>query len=186
MSNCRYLKFIFALIRGGKISANSRQAGKNITLGRDVVLAGLKYMSVGERTSIGEHSVITAYKVSDYEPKFIIGNNCSIGSYNHITCINEVLIDNGLLTGRWVTITDNSHGKNTLEEISVEPWKRQLYSKGGVIIGKNVWLGDKVTVLPGVTIGDGVIVGANSVVTKDIPSYCVACGNPAKVVKKIK
>ena len=55
----------------------------------------------------------------------------------------------------------------------------------GVIIGNNVWLGDKVAVLSGVQIGDGVVVAANAVVTKDIPPYCLAAGVPAKVIKQI-
>jgi acetyltransferase-like isoleucine patch superfamily enzyme len=65
------------------------------------------------------------------------------------------------------------------------PTERKVISKGAVIIGENVWIGDKVTILPGVEIGNGVVIGANSVVTKDIPSYCVVGGNPAKVIKQL-
>jgi acetyltransferase-like isoleucine patch superfamily enzyme len=56
-------------------------------------------------------------------------------------------------------------------------------SKGPVRIGNDVWLGNNCTVLPGVTIGDGAIVGASAVVSRDVPPYCVVAGNPAKVVK---
>lgn len=77
----------------------------------------------------------------------------------------------------------NSHGKSERSVLDMNPNLRPIESKGSVVIGNNVWLGDNVIVLPGVTIGDGVIVGANSVVTKNIPSYSVAVGNPAKVVK---
>ena len=56
--------------------------------------------------------------------------------------------------------------------------------KGDTVIGNDVWLGQNVTILPGVHIGDGAIIGANSVVAHDIPSYCVAVGNPATVKKK--
>lgn len=52
-----------------------------------------------------------------------------------------------------------------------------------VSIGNDVWIGSRVTILPGVTIGNGAVIGASSVVTKDVPPYAVACGNPAKVVK---
>lgn len=82
-----------------------------------------------------------------------------------------------------VTITDNSHGYITKNETHTPPLKRPLYSKGPVIIGKNVWVGDKATILPNVNIGDGAIIGANAVVTKDVPPYSVAVGNPAKIVK---
>ena len=56
--------------------------------------------------------------------------------------------------------------------------------KGDIIIGNDVWLGQNVTILAGVNIGDGVIIGLNSVVASDIPPYTVAVGNPARVVKK--
>ena len=66
------------------------------------------------------------------------------------------------------------------------PTKRKLYSKGEVKIGKNVWIGDKVTILPGVVIGDGAIIGANAVVSKDIPQYTIAVGNPIKIIEPKK
>ena len=64
-----------------------------------------------------------------------------------------------------------------------KPYERTIFSKGKVVIGNYVWLGNNVCVMPGITIGDGVVVGANSVVTKDIPPYCVAAGVPAKIIK---
>ena len=66
------------------------------------------------------------------------------------------------------------------------PQKRPLYSKGAVFIGDNVWIGDKATILPGVKIGEGAVVAANAVVTKDVPAYSMVAGNPAKVIKQIK
>jgi lipopolysaccharide O-acetyltransferase len=65
----------------------------------------------------------------------------------------------------------------------IEPQKRPLNSLP-VIISKNVWIGESVSILPGVRIGKASIIGANSVVTKDIPDYSIAAGNPAKVIKK--
>jgi len=56
--------------------------------------------------------------------------------------------------------------------------------KGPVIIGNNVWIGDNVLILSGVTVGDGVVLGAGSIVTRDIPPYSIAVGNPARVIKK--
>ena len=180
-----YLKFIVANVRGGRIAVLAKKAGKRVTLGKSVHLAGMQYTTVGDMTGIGEYSIVTAYKALAKDPELTIGSNCNIGPYNHITCINKVQIGNGLLTGRWVTITDNSHGNNTLEELSVAPWQRKLSSKAGVVIGQNVWIGDKATILPGVTIGDGSIIGANSVVTKDVPPHTIVCGNPARIVKQI-
>ena len=66
----------------------------------------------------------------------------------------------------------------------VTPKLEDLPFKGDTIIGNDVWIGQNVTILPGVHIGDGAIIGANSVVTKDIPAYHIAGGNPCKIIRK--
>ena len=65
------------------------------------------------------------------------------------------------------------------------PLERNIVSKGEVNIGDNVWIGDKVTILPGVHIGDWAVIGANAVVVKDVRPYTVVGGNPAKIIKEI-
>lgn len=67
---------------------------------------------------------------------------------------------------------------------ALKPHTDELPLKGDTIIGNDVWIGQNVTILPGVKIGDGAIIGANSIVSKDVPPYAVACGNPARIVKK--
>lgn len=64
------------------------------------------------------------------------------------------------------------------------PVKDDLPYKGDTVIGNDVWIGQNVTVMPGVHIGDGAIVGTNSTVASDIPPYCIAAGNPAKIIRK--
>lgn len=160
--------------------------GSNVSVGKSFTLLGGDCITIGDNVSFGGNCVLTAwksYKGEKLTPNIVIQSNCHFGEYNHITSTNEVYIDTGLLTGRWVTISDNSHGKTDFESLRLSPLERPIYSKGAVRIGKNVWLGDKVTILPGVTIGDGVVVGANSVITKSIPSYSVVVGNPAHVIK---
>lgn len=150
---------------------------------------GERNINIGEGTSIGKFSVLGCWKnyngQDGLEPEITIGNNCNIGEFCHITSINRVCIGNGLLTGRFVYIGDNTHGGLSWEEANTPPAKRKLYSKGGITIGNNVWIGDKVTILGGVTIGDNVIVGSNSVVNHDILSNCVAAGAPAKIIKQL-
>lgn len=63
----------------------------------------------------------------------------------------------------------------------ISPNKRTLYSKGPVVLGDNVWIGQNVSVMPDVVIGEGCIIGANSVVTHDIPAFSIAAGCPAKL-----
>jgi len=90
------------------------------------------------------------------------------------------------LTGINVLITDNAHGTFNLSELDSPPIKRKLFTKGEVAIGDNVWIGSNSCIMPGVTIGRGAIIGANAVVTKDVPPYALAAGNPARVIKIIE
>ena len=147
---------------------------------------GQKNISIGDFTHIQSHTILGCWeKYGDqrFSPTLTIGNHCKIGEYNHITACNKITIGNGLLSGRYVYIGDNSHGGLSIEESQIPPYERQLLSKGEVIIGNNVWIGDKATVLAGTRIGDNVIVAANAVVTKDIPSNCIVAGVPAIIVK---
>ena len=150
---------------------------------------GQRRIKIGAHTEICHHSVLGCWerygKEEYFEPEIIIGNYCSIGEYCHITAIRKITIGDGLLTGRFVYIGDNSHGELSLKESDIPPSKRRLYSKGEISIGKNVWIGDKVSIFGGVIIGDNVIIGAGSIVTHNIPSNSMAAGVPAKVVKRI-
>ena len=150
---------------------------------------GQKNVRIGDHTTIQGTSILgcwTKYGKQDFPNASItIGNHCSIGEYNHITACNKITIGDGLLTGRYVIISDNSHGGLSEEEAVIAPIHRKLSSKCEVVIGNNVWLGDKVAILSGVHIGNNVIIGTNSVVTKDIPDNCIAAGVPAKIVKQI-
>lgn len=161
--------------------------GKGAILKRDVFLHGSQRMIIGKNTHIGKHCVLETWieptKTSSEGGIIRIGDNCSIGEYTHITSTNNVTIGNGLLTGRFVLITDNAHGKTSGEDINIAPLERSVISKGEVIIGNNVWLGDKCSIMPGVHIGNGVIVATNAVVTHDVPDYSVVAGIPAKVIK---
>ena len=106
--------------------------------------------------------------------KLIIGKFCQIGK-------GVEFIMNGA-----------NHQKNaatTFPFYIFEGWEQtapvgELPFKGDTVVGNDVWIGQNVTILPGVRIGDGAIIGANSVVAKDVPPYCVVAGNPATVKKK--
>lgn len=150
----------------------------------------LNNVKIGEGCCIDSYCVIGCRSELIYDcqkviPSIIIGNGCIVGQYNHITAVNAIIIGDNLLTGRFVLISDNNHGRFDYEELKKSPVNRDIISKGKVIIGNNVWIGDKVSILGGVHIGDGCIIGANSVVTHDIPPYSLAVGNPARIVKTI-
>lgn len=157
---------------------------------KPVYLLGLKYVHVGRGTVIEKGACITAYDSYDsydgqqaFKPCIKIGNNCHIGVNVHITAIEGIEIADNLLTGSNVLITDNAHGWFDKSAMGVPPVERPLVSKGKVRVGANVWMGNNVCVLPGVTIGDGAVIAANSVVTHDVPPCSMVAGTPARVIK---
>ena len=180
---------------------------KSVRFGKIGRIHGPQYISIGPRTNFGDGVFLTAWdtnliasnsipydgtvrllKENLFEqrlhPELSIGCDCSFGAHNHITCTNKIQIGNGVLTGKWVTITDNSHGATDYDSLVIPPSQRPIVSKGPVIIGDYVWIGDKASILGGVSIGRNVVIGANSVVTNDVPDFCVVVGNPAKIIKQ--
>lgn len=181
-----HLRGSVANIRSQRIAF--RLHNPNIFVCGDITTLGEQYISIGNGGRIERGCVLTAWDKTpngdNHKPSIVIGENASIGEFNHITSTNKIHIGDNLLTGRWVTITDNSHGTTDVESLKICPVMRPVVSKGAVVIGNNVWIGDKATILPGVTIGDGAVIAANSVVTKDVPAYSVVAGNPAKIIKQ--
>lgn len=147
-------------------------------------LYGLQNISIGKNTEIGRGVILTAWpgRIID-NPNLVIGDNCNIGIRSHLSAAVGIHIGNNLLTGPNVLIVDNAHGSFQMDQLGIHPSCRPLTSKGEVVIGNNVWLGANVCVMPGVKIGDGAIVAANSVVTHDVPPYTMAAGAPSKIVK---
>lgn len=173
------------VIKSQWIAGKMAEVGDGVFFKYVAQLHDPQFIRIGNNTSFGKDLYLTAWGgVSNCTPNLSIGNNCSFGAYNHITCANKITIGDSLLTGKWVTITDNSHGETDKDTLGMRPQKRPITSKGPVVIGNNVWIGDKATILPGVSIGDGAVIAANAVVTKDVPAYSVVGGNPAKVIKR--
>jgi acetyltransferase-like isoleucine patch superfamily enzyme len=191
---CPYYVFtktraITRLIYTGWITKEFHRCGKKITLYSFDTLVGAQYISLGNRCAIGRRAVLTAwdtYKTSKYRPEILIGDNVNIGDDCHISAVDKIQIGNNVLTGKKILITDNSHGRFIKELLDIAPEERPVISKGPVIIEDNVWIGDKVSILPGVRIGKGSIIAANAVVTKNVASYSFVGGVPAKVIKSIE
>jgi acetyltransferase-like isoleucine patch superfamily enzyme len=113
------------------------------------------------------------------------GKDVQVNDYVHIGAFENVTIGNNVLIASKVFISDHNHGRYEGEEQSspdLSPSLRPIHC-APVIIEDNVWIGEHVSVLPGVTLGKGSIIGANSVVNRSIPPYSIAVGAPARVVK---
>lgn len=150
------------------------------------LLKGADKISIGNNVKIAKGCFLTTWNTESslYIPvKIHIGNNVNIGAYCHFSSVTKISIGNGVLLGKWVTITDNNHGNTDMETLLIAPDKRPVVSKAGIKIEENVWIGDKVTILAGVSVGQGAVIAANSVVTKNVPPFSVAAGVPAKIIK---
>jgi acetyltransferase-like isoleucine patch superfamily enzyme len=110
------------------------------------------------------------------DPKITIGDNFYLNSGCHI--LGDISIGNDVLIGPKTVIWGRDH-----KMARDRPIREQGHTKKPIVIGNDVWIGANVTILKGVRIGDGAVIGAGSVVTKDIPEYAIAVGNPAKVKK---
>ena len=145
---------------------------------------GEKWIWIGEDVLIAAHVTLSAGMGPGQEmlttPVVRIGDRCLIGRGTSIIGHLTIEIGDDVFTGMNVYITDQNHG---YEELDVTIGK-QLPNEEAVEIGKGSWIGSGAIILPGSKIGDHVVVGANSVVTGEIPSYSAAVGSPAKVIRQ--
>lgn len=115
-----------------------------------------------------------------------IGKDARIGDYVHINAEEYVKIGDNILIASKVFISDANHGVYNGEmqdEPFSNPSERIVYSSP-VVIGDNVWIGENVVILPGSKIGNGCVIGANSVVNgKEYPDNCILAGAPARIIK---
>jgi len=146
-----------------------------------------KLINLGNNLTTGVGCRIEVYPQDNNKNKRIVfGDNVQINDYVHISSIKSVYIGDNVLMASKVFITDNNHGSYNGDDCDSPtsiPKERSLIGDS-VRIEKNVWIGESVCVLPGVTIGEGAIIGSLSVVTRDIPKYSIAVGSPSRVIKK--
>ena len=140
---------------------------------------------LGAGTLIASHAVLSAGWIPDQvdlpERVIVIGERCLIGRGSSIVAHRSIVIGDDVWTGHHVHITDMNHG---YEDPDI-PISQQWMTESPVSIGSGSWLGHGAIVLPGAQIGRHCVVGANSVVTGDIPDHSVAVGAPARVIRRV-
>ncbi len=165
--------------RFGRLGANSVICFPPNTLFNE------QYIHIGSGTMFGPQITLSAGMVPGQrmitDPVISIGDRCLIGKGSGIVGHLRIEIGNDVWTGHHVYITDQNHGYADLDI----PIAQQVMPERPVKIGDGSWLGHGTVVLPGATIGRHVVVGANSVVTGNLPDNCVAAGVPARVIKQL-
>jgi acetyltransferase-like isoleucine patch superfamily enzyme len=171
---------IFSLLIAGTFA----RFGGNSVLMNPLRLDGEERIAVGDRVFIGSGSWLQAIPDGDNKSVAIsIGNGTSCAGACVISSVRSVTLEENVLLARNVYISDHMH-KYTDTEFPV--MSQGLDKIQPVLIKRGAWLGQNVVVCPGVTIGAGTVIGANSVVTTSIPDYSVAAGSPARVLKAIQ
>jgi acetyltransferase-like isoleucine patch superfamily enzyme len=149
-----------------------------------------RQIDLGQGTYLGKNAWIN---INSTDARLRIGAGTVIGNDFMITCGSLVEVAEGVLMSDRVALLDQLHDYDSwlapqLTGGSTEPphFSWAMTEPRPVRIGSGTWIGIGVVVLPGVTIGEGCVVGANSVVTKDLPDYSIAAGAPARVLRNLK
>lgn len=176
------LEKIFVLIRSRVLWLVIRMGyGKKVITNQDIIIRGKFSLSIKRqaRCLLGKHLVSMGplYIKVLSNANLQIGENCYFNHNCSITCAKDIKIGSGCNFANNLVIVDHDH------KVSANGVEKELVSKP-IIIGNSVWVGANVTILKGVTIGDGAVVAANSVVRNDVKAHTIVAGVPAKIVKE--
>lgn len=183
------ISYIFCRLKSLIVASRFGSSPGHVYLGKDCVILGHSYIYLeGRFVALARNRIeaITEHGSHRFAPRLQIGDGVSMEYDCHIGCVNEVRIGARVLMASRVYISDHSHGGTNAEDLMLAPNERSILSKGPVIIEDEVWLGEGAAVMPGVRIGRSSIIGANAVVTRDIPPYSIAAGAPARVIKTLQ
>lgn len=175
----RWREHIFALL----CRRSFLHFGKRSTLGLPLTIWCENHISIGDKVYVGPGSWLEViWNVNRENDKAVIEirDDVSITGSCFISAETHVLIEEGVLMGRFVHISDHSHQYGKSDRYIKD---QGLTESLPIRIKQGAWLGQGVVVCPGVTVGRNAVIGANSVVKSDIPDFAVAVGAPAKVIR---
>ncbi|MFL6711933.1 MAG: acyltransferase [Sulfurifustis sp.] len=169
---------------------------KNLHIELPRRIAGAECMQIGDNVRIGPGSLLVAQTsypsiemqnpddpvpLQHFEPKIRIGHRVTATGALTIDAMQQIVIEDDVMFASNIIIMDGLHGFARADI----PYKYQpMWRFAPVLIGRGSWIAQNVVIMPGVTIGPYSIIGANSIVTQDIPAQSMAFGNPARVVKR--
>ena len=166
------------------ISGSFAGFGSRTVIAYPLRLSGEKRIAIGDRVFMDAGCWLQSLPDGDNESVAIsIGSGTSIAGTCVISAVRKICLEQDVLLARNVYISDHIH-KYTQTGVPIHD--QGLDKIKPVVIRRGAWLGQNVVVCPGVTIGEGAVIGANSVVTQDIPDFSVAVGAPARVVKSFE
>lgn len=157
-----------------------RHCGRSAHICSSFRVDGPSNIELGEAAFIQRGAWLYCQAIDDTPARLQIGVGCVLGYNNHLTSVRSVVLEDHVLTANNVYITDNMH---SYEDVSVPIMHQAVVFKAAVVIGRGSWIGENVSIL-GASIGRNCVIGANSVVTHNIPDYSVAVGAPAAVVRQ--
>jgi len=171
---------------GAKVKFGHKvKVGSGLNLMKNSAINALSYsgVEIGNNFTLGKYAMIECTGVlRNVGNSLKIGNNVGINHFCFIGVRGDIEIGDNVIFGPRVNVFSENHNYH---DIAV-PIKNQGVIKGKTVIGNDVWIGANVSIMSDVTIGDGCIIAAGAVVTKDIPAYSVIGGVPAKVLKNRK
>ena len=179
-------KGIIFAAKGSKVQFGHKiKVGSGLNLMEYATLNALSYegVDIGNNFTLGKYAIIECTGVlRDVGNSLKIGNNVGVNHYCFIGVRGNITIGDNVIFGPRVNVFSENHIFNSLDV----PIKNQGVEKKDTIIGNDVWIGASVSIMPGVKIGNGCVIAAGSVVTKDVPDFSVIAGVPAKIIKNRK
>lgn len=172
----RPLRYYWARVwNNGRAAAQIRGLAASVQFDGRVTVMGTGAVRIGAHSRIGDLAEFTTHG----EGVIRLGREVRLNRGTTICAYLEVAIDDFTMIGEFVSIRDANHGIARGEQVRSQPHEARP-----IRIGSDVWIGRGACILPGVTIGSGAIIGANSVVTKDVPPNCIAAGIPAQIIRE--